>query len=373
MKAKGEMLSNAILIATKGHHGQLDKGGNPYILHPLTVMHKLKTDDEELQCIAILHDWIEDCKDASYQELLDIGMTERIISGIKALTKLPGETYEEYQAKVFVNKDAMLVKKEDLRTNSDLRRLKNKVLQQKDIDRIAKYMAFYLEIEQRLASIEVVISQKEDVSSEETETLIKEDLTSDPLYQLAIMDKLVYGDSWACGDVYLIRFLTPLNYYRLDVTLKGWKIYKDGYGGEIIKSNYPSYGVFPKEYHTWDEAITAAKKDIERYYNRLTSEEDLTKDCLYEFATANKREFEPDYACAGFIRIRLKHLLSHFWIDVTLEGWNIYRDGYGYTLPKSKYVARNTFPIKCLLWSEAVALTKKDIETYYGSCVWDCA
>jgi (p)ppGpp synthase/HD superfamily hydrolase len=43
---KGEMLSKAILLATNAHAGQFDKGGNPYILHPLTVMHKLKTSDE---------------------------------------------------------------------------------------------------------------------------------------------------------------------------------------------------------------------------------------------------------------------------------------------------------------------------------------
>ena len=43
---KGEMLSKAILIATNAHHGQFDRGGNPYILHPLKILHYLKTDDE---------------------------------------------------------------------------------------------------------------------------------------------------------------------------------------------------------------------------------------------------------------------------------------------------------------------------------------
>jgi len=37
--AKGEMLSKMITLATTAHHGQYDKGGRPYILHPLTVMH----------------------------------------------------------------------------------------------------------------------------------------------------------------------------------------------------------------------------------------------------------------------------------------------------------------------------------------------
>ena len=58
---KGEMLSKAILIATLAHEGQYDKGGKPYVLHALTVLHKVGADDEEVQCAAVLHDVIEDC------------------------------------------------------------------------------------------------------------------------------------------------------------------------------------------------------------------------------------------------------------------------------------------------------------------------
>ena len=43
------MLNKAILLATTYHAGQYDRGGNPYILHPLKVMHYLKTEDEEAQ------------------------------------------------------------------------------------------------------------------------------------------------------------------------------------------------------------------------------------------------------------------------------------------------------------------------------------
>lgn len=149
----GEMLSKAILLATVGHNGQFDKGGNPYILHPLTVMHKLKSKDEELMCIAVLHDYIEDVKGATFEQLRNEGMSERVIEGIRCITKMPGQTYEEYKSAVFSNRDTMLVKREDLRTNSDLRRLKSKTITDKDIARVAKYMSFYAEIEVRLGEI----------------------------------------------------------------------------------------------------------------------------------------------------------------------------------------------------------------------------
>ena len=145
---KGEMLSAAITLATNAHAGQFDKGGNPYILHPLTVMHKLKTDDEELQCIAILHDVAEDT-DTSWEDLANAGMSMRVIDGVLSLTKQRGQTYDGYKSAVFGNVDAMKVKLEDLRTNSDLRRLKG--ISDKDIARTAKYMTFYAEIKAKLS------------------------------------------------------------------------------------------------------------------------------------------------------------------------------------------------------------------------------
>jgi (p)ppGpp synthase/HD superfamily hydrolase len=148
---KGEMLSAMILLATNAHAGQFDKGGMPYILHTLKVFHYLKSDDEELQCIAIGHDTVEDT-DVTFVQLREVGMSERVVEGIRCLTKMPGETYEEYKAKVFANVDAMKVKLCDLRHNSDIRRLKG--VTEKDIKRIEKYHRFYLEIQARLNDLE---------------------------------------------------------------------------------------------------------------------------------------------------------------------------------------------------------------------------
>jgi (p)ppGpp synthase/HD superfamily hydrolase len=144
---KGEMLGKMIKLMVDAHDGQFDRGGQPYCCHPLKVMHYLKTDDEELMCIALGHDVIEDTK-VTYQDLRDAGISNRVIEGIRALTKLPGQTYDEYKLGVFANRDAMLVKSADLRHNTDIRRLKG--VTEKDIERVAKYHKFYLEIQTRL-------------------------------------------------------------------------------------------------------------------------------------------------------------------------------------------------------------------------------
>lgn len=149
---KGEMLGKMLVIVTNAHQGQFDRGGNPYILHPLKVMHYLKSEDEELLCIALGHDVIEDTG-LTYQELREQGISERVIQGIKALTKVPGQTYEEYKEAVFSNRDAMQVKRADLRHNTDIRRLKG--VTEKDIARVAKYHQFYVEISTRLKQGEV--------------------------------------------------------------------------------------------------------------------------------------------------------------------------------------------------------------------------
>jgi (p)ppGpp synthase/HD superfamily hydrolase len=144
---KGQLLGNVLVLATNAHAGQFDRGGNPYILHPMKVMHYLKSDDEELQCMALLHDVIEDTK-TTWDDLIAVGCTERVINGVKALTKMPGESYDQYKERVFANPDAMKVKMADLRHNTDIRRLKG--VTEKDIIRMEKYNRFYLELQAKV-------------------------------------------------------------------------------------------------------------------------------------------------------------------------------------------------------------------------------
>ena len=140
---RGELLNKMLVLATTKHSGQFDRGGQPYILHPLKVMYYLKSDDEELQCIALGHDIVEDCG-VTYADLRELGFTERIVIGIKGVTKVPGETHDEYMERIKANPDCIRVKLADLRHNSDIRRLKG--ITEKDVARIAKYHKMYLEL-----------------------------------------------------------------------------------------------------------------------------------------------------------------------------------------------------------------------------------
>jgi GTP diphosphokinase / guanosine-3',5'-bis(diphosphate) 3'-diphosphatase len=138
---KGEMLSKMISLATERHAGQYDKGGRPYILHPLTVMHRLRTDDEELQLIAVGHDLIEDTETVHSELFRMFGL--RVAEGILMLTKFD-ESECDYRKGVKSNYDSIRVKIEDLRHNSDIRRLKG--ITPKDIERMKRYHEFYLEL-----------------------------------------------------------------------------------------------------------------------------------------------------------------------------------------------------------------------------------
>lgn len=143
-----QQLGIAIRIAVEAHDGQKDKAGMPYILHPLKVMHYTKSVDQEIMAIAVLHDTVEDNKNITYSYLREQGLSDRVIDGVRCLTKVPGETYSEYIDRVKANRDAIIVKMADLRHNSDLRRLKG--ISQKDIDRTIKYQRTYLELKAHL-------------------------------------------------------------------------------------------------------------------------------------------------------------------------------------------------------------------------------
>lgn len=131
------MLGRAIAIASIAHQNQKDKGGNAYILHPMRIMMRLRTDDSELMSIAILHDVAEDSPEWTLDKLREEGFSERVLSALSLLTHDPYTSYEDYIKAIGTNPDARRVKMEDLRDNSDITRLKG--ISEKDFRRMEKY------------------------------------------------------------------------------------------------------------------------------------------------------------------------------------------------------------------------------------------
>lgn len=153
------MLAKAIAFASEKHVDQVDRGGKAYILHPLRMMMRLRTSDEELMAIAVLHDVVEDCS-VSEEDLYDLGMSKRVVEGVMVLTKRGGETYSGFIDRVLCNRDAMLVKREDLRDNSDLTRLRG--IGEKDVKRMNEYMVAFNRVEEGLKG-NIIVSKPESV------------------------------------------------------------------------------------------------------------------------------------------------------------------------------------------------------------------
>ncbi|WP_331665420.1 hypothetical protein [Anaerocolumna sp.] len=128
------MLNKAIEIATKAHAGQVDKGGAPYILHPLRVM--LNCESEAAKVCAALHDVIEDTN-ITLDDLKAEGFTDEIITVLDCLTKRTGESYDEFINRVLTNEIACQVKLADLADNMNLTRIQNPTV--KDEECIKKY------------------------------------------------------------------------------------------------------------------------------------------------------------------------------------------------------------------------------------------
>lgn len=127
-------LEKAIALAANAHAGQVDKGGEPYILHPLRVMLRLKTAEERMA--GVLHDVVEDCG-VTFDDLRKQGFPEAVISGVDAVTRRDGESYYDFVIRSGADPIGRTVKLADLRENSDLTRLKD--VNEKDRARLVKY------------------------------------------------------------------------------------------------------------------------------------------------------------------------------------------------------------------------------------------
>ena len=133
-----ELREKAMQIAIKVHRGQLDKGGDDYINHPVRVERRCICQEDRL--VALLHDTIEDGNIAS-EYLLLVGFSQEVVDAVLSVSRKRGEDYFEFIQRCKANPIERRVKICDLEDNMDITRLKE--LTEKDIERLKKYHKAY--------------------------------------------------------------------------------------------------------------------------------------------------------------------------------------------------------------------------------------
>lgn len=128
-------LEEAIALAVEAHKGQVDKSGQPYILHPLRVMFRLQGENEKI--VGILHDVVEDTP-ITFAQLRQMGYSEEVIEGVDGVTRRENETYAQFIERSQQNRLSCRVKIADLEDNMDLRRLPRD-LTERDYERLQRY------------------------------------------------------------------------------------------------------------------------------------------------------------------------------------------------------------------------------------------
>ena len=134
-----EKVKKAALIAYNAHKDQSDKGGYPYIMHPIHIAEQMETEDETIA--ALLHDVIEDT-DIGFDYLKKEGFSDTVIKCLKILTKDPNEDYMDYIRKIKKTGGiALKIKKADMAHNMIAERISKKI--QSDESRMEKYRAAF--------------------------------------------------------------------------------------------------------------------------------------------------------------------------------------------------------------------------------------
>ena len=135
-------LETALKIAVEAHFGQKDKGGRPYIFHPLRVAARCSG---KAKVAALLHDTVEDTS-VTFEALAAQGIDEEVIAALRLLTHDKSVPYLDYVRKVKENHIAREVKMSDLQDNMNLTRLKT--VTDEDLQRVKKYHGAYKILEE---------------------------------------------------------------------------------------------------------------------------------------------------------------------------------------------------------------------------------
>lgn len=121
-------LGKAIAFASAAHATQMDKSGDPYILHPMRMAMRMRQNrrPETYQVVALLHDVVEDT--SATLEDIEREFGGLILKPVDALTRrfnedgTPAETYREYIVRCCGDLVARTVKRYDVHDNMDPRR-----------------------------------------------------------------------------------------------------------------------------------------------------------------------------------------------------------------------------------------------------------
>lgn len=133
---EAQLIDTALSFALDIHRGQEDRGGQAYILHPLTLMMQMDTTAERLA--AILHDTIED-SDRTLDDIRALGLPAEVVEAVYLLTHdKSAMTYEDYVLRLKSNPIARKVKLADLQHNMDIRR--TGPVDPADLPRLNKYL-----------------------------------------------------------------------------------------------------------------------------------------------------------------------------------------------------------------------------------------
>lgn len=131
-------IERAIQLAAEFHAGQVDRGGQPYILHPLWVMAGFGDNADRI--VAVLHDVLEDT--SLTPALLEAeGFEPEIVEDLVALTRRKDEGYGAFIERLDERPRSRRVKLRDLSHNMQVGRLKR--ITAEDADRMAKYTRAY--------------------------------------------------------------------------------------------------------------------------------------------------------------------------------------------------------------------------------------
>jgi len=129
-------LERAIEIAVEAHKGVSDKGGNPYVLHPLRMMFAVNTNEEKI--VAVLHDVVEDGEDWDFGRLEKEGFSTEILGALRSVTKITeDEDYDDFIGRALRNPIGRQVKIADLKDNLDVTRIGELI--ERDMKRLNKY------------------------------------------------------------------------------------------------------------------------------------------------------------------------------------------------------------------------------------------